>query len=167
MRHEVFLSERSVNRETGRSHYTHKKLRSAYHSLKRHLPWLFTFENVFIDFVAGLPKKPKPPFADGYSAYARSFSKAVCVLFQPGKTAPYHPPLRQYHKTVQSVAFGNSYPRTSQFLHRQRKCSACVATVGKEFLYRTKMIPLTFQCHQAAFSHGCRDYKHVLRISLR
>ncbi|EHM54746.1 hypothetical protein HMPREF9080_01111, partial [Cardiobacterium valvarum F0432] len=41
-------SERSVNRETGRSHYTHKKTRSACHSLKRHLPWLFTFE----DFLA-------------------------------------------------------------------------------------------------------------------
>jgi len=36
MQHEVFLSERSVNTETGRSHYTHKKLRSTYHSLKRH-----------------------------------------------------------------------------------------------------------------------------------
>ena len=45
MRHEAFLNERSVNAETGRSHYTHKKLRSAYHSLKRHLPWLFTFED--------------------------------------------------------------------------------------------------------------------------
>ena len=79
------------------------------------------------------------------------------------KTAPYHPPLRQYHKTVQSVSFDNPYPRTHQLLYRQRKCSACVATVGKEFLYRAKMIPLTFQCHQAAFSHGCRDYEHVLR----
>ena len=36
------------------------------------------FENVFIVFVAGLPRKPKLPFADWYSAYARSFSKAVC-----------------------------------------------------------------------------------------
>ena len=45
MRHEVFLNERSVNAETGRSHYTHKKLRSACHSLKRHSPWLFTFED--------------------------------------------------------------------------------------------------------------------------
>ena len=44
MRHEAFLNERSVNAETGRSHYTHKELRSAYHSLKRHLPWLFTCE---------------------------------------------------------------------------------------------------------------------------
>ena len=51
-RHEAFLNERSVNAETGRTHYTHKKLRSAYHSLKRHLPWLFSFE----DFPAlGIP----------------------------------------------------------------------------------------------------------------
>ena len=42
--HEAFLNERSVNAETGSSHYTHKKLRSACHSLKRHLPWLFTCE---------------------------------------------------------------------------------------------------------------------------
>ena len=35
-------------------------------------------ENVFIIFVAGFPRKPKRPFADRYSTYARSFSKAVC-----------------------------------------------------------------------------------------
>ena len=33
---------------------------------------------MFIVFIAGLPRKPKPPFTDWYSAYARSFSKAVC-----------------------------------------------------------------------------------------
>ena len=40
----AFLNERSVNEKTGRSHYTHKRLRAAYNSLKRHLPWLFTYE---------------------------------------------------------------------------------------------------------------------------
>lgn len=40
----AFLNERSVNEETGHSHYTHKRLRAAYNSLKRHLPWLFTCE---------------------------------------------------------------------------------------------------------------------------
>ena len=35
-------------------------------------------ENVFIVFVAGPPRKPKRPFADWYSTYARSFSKAAC-----------------------------------------------------------------------------------------
>ena len=40
----AFLNERSVNEKTGHSHYTHKRLRTAYNSLKRHLPWLFTCE---------------------------------------------------------------------------------------------------------------------------
>ena len=40
----AFLNERSVNEKTGHSHYTHKCLRAAYNSLKRHLPWLFTCE---------------------------------------------------------------------------------------------------------------------------
>lgn len=42
--HKGFLNERTVNEESGRSHYTHRKLRSAYLSLKRHLDYLFTFE---------------------------------------------------------------------------------------------------------------------------
>ena len=42
--YEDFLNERTVNEETGGSHYTHKKLRSAYLSLKRNLDDLFTFE---------------------------------------------------------------------------------------------------------------------------
>ncbi len=40
---EGFLSERTLNFETGRSYYTHKRLRSAYRSLKSNLPWLFTW----------------------------------------------------------------------------------------------------------------------------
>ena len=42
--HQGFLNERTVNEESGRSHYTHKQLRSAYLSLKRNLDYLFTFE---------------------------------------------------------------------------------------------------------------------------
>jgi len=38
-----FLSERTTNIETGRSYYTHKRLRSAYRSLTSNLPWLFTW----------------------------------------------------------------------------------------------------------------------------
>ena len=38
-----FLNERTTNVETGRSYYTHKRLRSAYRSLKSNLPWLFTW----------------------------------------------------------------------------------------------------------------------------
>lgn len=40
---EEFLSERSINKETGKSCYSHKRLRSAYRSLKVNLPWLFTW----------------------------------------------------------------------------------------------------------------------------
>jgi hypothetical protein len=34
----LFLKERTVNTETVKSHYTHKRLRSAYRSLKNNLP---------------------------------------------------------------------------------------------------------------------------------
>lgn len=40
---EAFLNERTVNPETKKSFYTHKKLRSAYRTLKNNLPWLFTW----------------------------------------------------------------------------------------------------------------------------
>lgn len=39
---EVFLNERVVA-ENGKTRYVHKKLRSAYRSLKTNLPWLFTW----------------------------------------------------------------------------------------------------------------------------
>ena len=39
-----FLKERTVDPITGRWHYTHKRLRSAYHSLKSNLPYLFTYQ---------------------------------------------------------------------------------------------------------------------------
>ena len=42
-----FLNERTTNPETGKSHYTHKRLRSAYRSLKTNLNWLFTwYDNI-------------------------------------------------------------------------------------------------------------------------
>jgi len=40
---ETFLNDRTVNEETGKSHYTHKRLRSAYRSLKTNMPWLWTW----------------------------------------------------------------------------------------------------------------------------
>jgi transposase-like protein len=40
---ESFLNERTINEETGKSYYTHKRLRSAYRSLKTNLKWLFTW----------------------------------------------------------------------------------------------------------------------------
>ena len=39
-----FLRERTVDLETGHWHYTHKRLRSAYRSLKTNLPYLFTYK---------------------------------------------------------------------------------------------------------------------------
>jgi hypothetical protein len=43
----VFLDERTINIETGRSYYTHKRLRSAHRSLKNNLHWLFTwYDNI-------------------------------------------------------------------------------------------------------------------------
>ena len=38
-----FLDERTINIETGKSHYTHKRLRSAYKSLNTNGEWLFTW----------------------------------------------------------------------------------------------------------------------------
>ena len=40
---EPFLNERTTNPETGKSHYTHKRLRSAYRSLNTNMKWLFTW----------------------------------------------------------------------------------------------------------------------------
>lgn len=38
-----YLKERTVNVQTGKTAYTHRRLRSAYRSLKTNLPWLFTW----------------------------------------------------------------------------------------------------------------------------
>lgn len=41
---EYFLEEKSINLETGKLHFTHKRLRSAFRSLKTNLPYLFTYQ---------------------------------------------------------------------------------------------------------------------------
>lgn len=41
---EIFLKEKTINPETDRWCYTHKKVRSAYRSLKTNLPYLFTYQ---------------------------------------------------------------------------------------------------------------------------
>ncbi len=43
-RWEDYLKERTLHPLTQKSHYTHKRLRSAWLSLKRNLSWLFVFE---------------------------------------------------------------------------------------------------------------------------
>lgn len=40
-----FLKEKTISEETGRWQYTHKSLRSAVHSFKEYLPYLFTYED--------------------------------------------------------------------------------------------------------------------------
>jgi len=45
LRWENYLNERSKSSSTGKTYYTHKRLRSAYLSLKKHLPYLFVFED--------------------------------------------------------------------------------------------------------------------------
>ena len=44
-RWQKFLNERTTGPTTGKSFYTHRRLRSAYRSLKTNLPWLFAFED--------------------------------------------------------------------------------------------------------------------------
>ena len=42
-----FLNERTISQETGKSFYTHRRLRSAYRSLKTNLKWLFAwYDNI-------------------------------------------------------------------------------------------------------------------------
>jgi len=49
---EGYINERAVNPETGKSRYVHKRLRSAYRSLERNKPYLFTwYDNIGL----GLP----------------------------------------------------------------------------------------------------------------
>jgi len=40
----LFFKERTVDPATGRWHYTHKRLRSAYRSVRTNLPYLFTYQ---------------------------------------------------------------------------------------------------------------------------
>lgn len=42
--HETYLSERSINADTGKTWYTHKRLRSAYRSLRTNSDWLFIYK---------------------------------------------------------------------------------------------------------------------------
>lgn len=42
-----FLKERNIDKTTGKSHYVHKRLRSSYLSLKRNMPYLWTwYDNI-------------------------------------------------------------------------------------------------------------------------
>jgi len=45
LRWKTYLNERSKSSSTGKTYYTHKRLRSAYLSLKKHLPYLFVYQD--------------------------------------------------------------------------------------------------------------------------
>jgi len=40
-----FVNEKSINPNTGKEQYTHRRLMAAYKSLRRNLPYLFTYKN--------------------------------------------------------------------------------------------------------------------------
>ena len=87
-RWDTFLKERTYDKQTGKSRYVHKKLRSAWLSLKRNMPYLWTWydhmgigipntnnalEGIFTDLKtklrnhAGMTKKHREKFIDEYS----------------------------------------------------------------------------------------------------
>ena len=72
-------------------------------------------------------------------------------------------------KRCNSVSFDNLYLRTNQRLYRRSKCLTRVTTVSKDFLYRPKIILVTFQCQQTAFSirNIRRRYRKGIRQTLR
>ena len=45
VQHEAFLNEKSINPATGKEYFTHRKLVASYRSLRRNLPYLFTYKN--------------------------------------------------------------------------------------------------------------------------
>ncbi len=65
---ENFLGEKSINILTNKKSFTHKRLRQAYFSLRRNLPYLFTFEKHFKEF-----KIPTTTNSlDGYFSHLKS-----------------------------------------------------------------------------------------------
>lgn len=62
----TFLKERTIDHATGRWHYTHKRLRSAYRSLRLNLPYLFTYQK-YVDL--GIPNTTNS--LDGCFAYLK------------------------------------------------------------------------------------------------
>lgn len=45
LEYEEFINGKSINPSTGKEYFTHRKLVAAYRSLKRNLPYLFTYKN--------------------------------------------------------------------------------------------------------------------------
>ena len=125
-------------------------------------------ENVFIVFVAGLPRKPKLPFADWYSTYARSFSTAACS-FPARKNCALPPTASAIPQTDAIRCVWQSLPPHQSTPAPTKQMPYPLTTVDKDFLHRARIIPLTFQCRQAAFSirNIRRRHRNGMRQTLR
>ncbi|MDR1198713.1 MAG: hypothetical protein LBK94_06830, partial [Prevotellaceae bacterium] len=105
-----FFKERSIDKKSGKSHFVHKKLRSAYLSIKRTMPWLWTFydypdlnihntnnglEGQFTDLKTklrnhnGLSKNNRKSFIDEYFIHSyhsilniNDFTRCVTIHFE-------------------------------------------------------------------------------------
>jgi hypothetical protein len=64
--HENFINEQTINPDTGRRVFTHKKLRSAVHSLKNNQAFLFTYQRY-----NNLPIPNTTNSLDGWFAHLR------------------------------------------------------------------------------------------------
>ena len=94
-RWDTFLKERAIDKRTGKSYYVHKRLRSAYLSLKRNMPYLWMWydhieigipntnnalEGMFTDLKTklrnhpGLSKERRKKFIDEYVRETLNFS---------------------------------------------------------------------------------------------
>lgn len=59
--HQDFLEEKTVNPQTNRKHYTHKRLRSAVRSIQHNLAYLFTYQTNIVNPAVFLRFNHKPP----------------------------------------------------------------------------------------------------------
>lgn len=59
-----FLNRRSTSKRTGKSHYTHKKLRTATNSIEFYLPYLFTYQDKGCEGMPNTNNKIEGTFTD-------------------------------------------------------------------------------------------------------
>lgn len=64
IRYRDFIEEKTVNTETGKTFYTHQKVRAAYRSLRSNLPFLFTYRD---NKEVGIPRTTNPLEAELFS----------------------------------------------------------------------------------------------------
>jgi len=60
----AFLKERTCDNRTGKSRYTHKRLHSAYLSIKRNMPYLWTYYDLFETGISNTNNALEGLFAD-------------------------------------------------------------------------------------------------------